>query len=178
MNKEIIEEKIASLEHALADLFLSLNKIPKTKWNEQPADGGWSAVQVVEHILASESGTLGYMMKKSSGGWDVLEITGQEQIQSSSNLNTRLASNERYAAPAILPQPLNELKADDLEVQWHYSRKKLYEFARQVEPLHYDKLVFRQPAAGMLNLLQTMDFLNLHLQHHIPQIGRIAASIA
>lgn len=177
MNKETLEEKIETLEKSLREFFLHLNNIPGEKLHQQPAEDAWSAVQVVEHLLSSEGGTLGYMMKKSSGGWDALETTGAEQIENSSKLNSRLASNERFAAPAILPQPPNELKTDDVEVQWRSLRKKLYEFVRQIEPVHYDKLVFRQPAAGMLNILQTLEFLNLHLRHHIAQLERIALAV-
>jgi hypothetical protein len=42
-----------------------------------------------------------------------------------------------------------------------------------IEPAHFNKLVFRQPAAGMLSVLHALEFMDAHLRHHLPQIQRI-----
>ena len=138
--------------------------------------GEWSIAQVVEHILSSETGTLGYMKKKSSGGWDVLEDAGDEHRESSAAINARLESNERYKAPDVLPEPTNALALGELYEKWNTLREELRSFVSQVQPEHFHKLVFRQPAAGMLTLLHALEFMDAHLRHHIPQIERIAQS--
>lgn len=143
--------------------------------HDAPA-GEWSIAQVVEHILSSETGTLGYMKKKSSGGWDVLEDAGDEHRASSAAINARLESNERYKAPDVLPEPTNALALGELYEKWNTLREELRSFVSQVQPEHFHKLVFRQPAAGMLTLLHALEFMDAHLRHHIPQIERIAHS--
>jgi hypothetical protein len=177
MHKEEVVKRLQALEQALTDYMNQMKSIPSHLWMTQPEEGSWSAIQVTEHLLASERGTLGYMMKKSSGGWESLERTGEEQLTNSTKLNERLNSSERYAAPSILPQPENKMSAEEAEQHWTEIRSKLKAFAESVDPAHYDKLVFRQPAAGMLNILQTLEFLTLHMRHHIPQIERIAQKI-
>jgi hypothetical protein len=177
MHKKDITEKAAAFETALQDFLEQIKKVPVNQWHQKPDDNSWSVIQVAEHIFASESGTLGYMMKKSSGGWDTLEITREEQNVNSSELNKRLTSGERYTAPAILPQPTNSTTPVEVEQNWKALRVKFNEFINGIDPMHYDKLVFRQPAAGMLNILQALDFLTMHLRHHLPQIERIAAAI-
>jgi hypothetical protein len=177
MHKEEVVKRLQALDQALTDFMAQMKNIPSHLWMTQPEEGSWSATQVTEHLLASERGTLGYMMKKSSGGWEILERTGEEQLTSSSKLNERLSSNERYSAPSILPQPENKMSAEEAERHWSEIRSKLRAFAESVDPVHYDRLVFRQPAAGMLNILQTLEFLTLHMRHHLPQIERIAQTI-
>jgi hypothetical protein len=168
-----------NLETRWSNLNLSKKKFldiltswPSEKIQQQPAQG-WSASQVIEHILTSETGTLGYMKKKSSSGWATLEIAGFEQEKNSQALNTRLASSERFRAPSVLPEPSNKFTLQQLETTWSALRNELEEFLSGIDPIHFDKLVFRQPAAGMLNITQTLEFLNNHIQHHIPQLNRI-----
>jgi hypothetical protein len=138
--------------------------------------GEWSLAQVVEHLLASETGTLGYMKKKSSGGWDALEDAGEDHHASSAAINTRLESNERYKAPDVLPEPTNAIALGVLIEKWNTLRKELLDFVSNIEPAHFQKLVFRQPAAGMLTVLHALEFMDAHLRHHLPQIKRIQQS--
>jgi hypothetical protein len=138
--------------------------------------GEWSIAQVVEHILFSETGTLGYMKKKSSGGWDALEDAGDEHRASSEAINARLESNERYKAPDVLPEPSNEVALGDLFEKWNALRTELVEFVSHIQPEHFHKLVFRQPIAGMLSVLQALEFMDAHLRHHLPQVARISGN--
>ena len=138
----------------------------------QPADG-WSMAQVVEHLMASESGTLGYMKKKSSSGWDSLEEASADHHEKSRAINARLESNERYKAPDVLPEPGNSTSLEDLLEKWNALREELYSFLTTVDSHHFTKLIFRQPAAGMLTILHALEFMDAHLRHHVPQIERI-----
>jgi hypothetical protein len=138
--------------------------------------GEWSIAQVVEHILSSETGTLGYMKKKSSGGWDALENAGDEHRASSAAINARLESNERYKAPDVLPEPTNAIALNELFEKWNTLRTELADFVSRIQPEHFHKLVFRQPAAGMLTVLHALEFMDAHLRHHLPQIERISKS--
>jgi len=135
--------------------------------------GEWSMAQVIEHLLASEGGTLGYMKKKSSSGWDSLEEAAAEHNEKSAAIKTRLESNERYKAPDVLPEPGNTASIEELFQQWNLLREDLHAFLQTIEPAHFNKLVFRQPAAGMLSVLHALEFMDAHLRHHLPQIERI-----
>ncbi|MFM7726258.1 MAG: DinB family protein, partial [Flavobacteriales bacterium] len=138
--------------------------------------GEWSIAQVLEHLLASEGGTLGYMKKKSSGGWDSLEVAAAEHNEKSAAIHARLESNERYKAPDVLPEPTNAIALEELLNRWNSLRNDLINFASIIPSEHFDKLVFRQPVAGMLTALQALDFMDAHLRHHLPQIERIRLS--
>jgi DinB superfamily len=172
-----LAKKWEAFEKARHEFLIQLAEFNTSNFNKQPEDGGWSASQVVEHILSSETGTLGYMMKKSSSGWETLEVTGEEQSNNSKALNDRLSSDMRIAAPAVLPQPTNAYNQEQLKDQWQQLRDKYQDFLNNIEERHYDKLVFKQPVAGMLNVVQAIEFLTLHLKHHIPQLHRIQGSM-
>lgn len=175
MNSQIAQHW-NKMQEARAAYLDKLAEIPAHLLHTQP-ETGWSAIQVTEHLLFSETGTLGYMKKKSSGGWEVLEVTGQEQKSNGEALNNRLISPERYKAPSILPEPANSTSYEDILAQWHQVRLELEKFVLAIPEEHYDKLVFRQPIAGMLNVVQTLEFIGNHIHHHIPQLDRIATSL-
>ena len=137
----------------------------------------WSIAQVVEHLLASEGGTLGYMKKKSSGGWNTLEDAGDEHRVAGASIKARLESNERYKAPEVLPEPTNTIELEKLLSKWNMVREELRTFISNIQPEHLNKLVFRQPAAGMLTTLQALEFMDAHIRHHIPQLEKIKNSI-
>lgn len=173
MHSEIASRinQLNTSKHLLEEAIASSNCDPHVG----PA-GEWSIAQVVEHILSSETGTLGYMKKKTSGGWDSLEDAGDEHRTSSAAINARLESNERYKAPDVLPEPSNTLAPGELFEKWNALRIELVEFVSDIQPEHFHKLVFRQPAAGMLTVLHTLEFMDAHVRHHLPQIERIKNS--
>lgn len=158
---------------AAKDRFLlELDTWPAELRQAAPA-GGWSALQVMEHIMTAEGGTLAYMKKKTSGGWQVLETTGEENIRNSRAVNERLISPERYSAPATLPEPSGQHPYEGMKMFWAGQRADAEKFISTLAPEFYDRLVFRQPVAGLLNLYQTLEFMRYHLEHHLPQLERI-----
>ena len=152
--------------------FVSLLSNKQFQAHAQPL-AGWSMAQVVEHLLASEGGTRGYMQKKSSGGWETLEDASAEHYEKGRAIIERLQSDERYLAPDILPQPTNAIALHKLLAQWDEQRQDLLKFIREIHPNHFHKLVFRQPAAGMLTVLHALEFMEAHLRHHVPQAERL-----
>ena len=170
-----LQERWQQLSAAKTEMWQLVDSITEENLHT-PEPHNWSAVQVIEHLLASEGGTVGYMLKKSSGGWDSLEVTGEQHEASSKAINERLHSNERYKAPDVLPVPPNTTSKEELLNQWNVLRTKLEAFLNGIEEQHLDKLVFRQPAAGMLNVVHTLEFMDAHLRHHLPQLHRIIAS--
>ncbi|MFM9984580.1 MAG: DinB family protein [Flavobacteriales bacterium] len=172
MNQHELSTRWESLVSAKQDFIMLFADMTDTQCRWQPADG-WSANQVLDHLLIAETGTLGYIKKKSSGGWENLENTTDEIRAIAKTFNERLGSNERWKAPDILPQPSNESDFKTLSNRWDELRTAMQDFFSQIQPDHYEKLVFRQPYAGMLNALQALDFMTLHIRHHIMQIERI-----
>jgi hypothetical protein len=164
-----LEQLDAHLQHA----FSLSQSMSETEFHQQPSDSSWSVCQVFEHILQSETGTLGYMLKKSSSGWDALENEGDEQAKNGQALSQRLLSDEKYKAPAILPEPPNTTSFAQFEIAWPQLRRQLTEFVLSVDPKYHNKLVFKQPFAGMLTLSSTTAFLANHFKHHLPQIQTI-----
>ena len=162
----------SAFENAKERMLSLISVLSEEQAHAQPLSG-WSAVQVIEHILYSEKGTLGYILKKTSSGWESLEDQEDAHRTNARALHDRLRSDEKYPAPAILPEPTNTLAVAEVLTEWLSIRTQWSEWLASVDPTFEHKLIFKQPAAGMLTLADTLTFLTLHIEHHMPQeIGR------
>jgi hypothetical protein len=142
----------------------------------KPAEG-WSMLQVMEHIIWSETGTLEYMKRKTQAPWAEIEITSDEEHKKSTQLNGALKSDKRWKAPDVLPDPTGAQSLENMIVYWDNLRVEYSKFLESVDENYHNRLIFKHPFSGRLNLYQTMEFLNNHVLHHIHQLKRIAEGV-
>jgi len=178
MNEDGLIDRWNALVDARESFLQEMDEFEPDQLATRPPEGGWCALQVMEHVLASETGTLGYMRKKTSSGWESLEPAGPEQIAAGEALVARLQSGERYSAPAILSEPLGLESYALMAERWESLRAEMELFVFALDEEYYNRLVFRQPAAGLLHLFHTLEFLCHHLNHHTPQLVRIRTALS
>jgi DinB superfamily len=143
----------------------------------QAPAGHWNALQIIEHIMQSEGGVLGYMSKKTSSGWENIEHTTQEHADKSTALNSRLISRDQYKIPAVLTEPEATEDYDTLKNRWNQLHQHIHTFVTELHEEFYDRQIFNQPAAGRLNLFQTLEFLCYHILHHTYQLERLKQDV-
>jgi hypothetical protein len=177
MNEDGLIERWNALTEARTAFLEELEKLGDSRVALAPSDGGWSALQVMEHIMSSETGTLGYLKKKTSSGWEGLDLAGPEHEQAGTELVRRLQSAERYKAPSVLPEPAGSASYTALLEAWDQLRDDMEQFVFSLDEEFFPRLVFRQPAAGPLHLFHTLEFLTAHIHHHLPQLQRIQADL-
>lgn len=140
-------------------------------------EDGWNALQVVEHLVMSEHGTLSYVQRKMQAPPQELEIAGEVEAGTSRNLNLALKSDERWQAPPVLAPPSGDHSIDSLLTSWSDIRKNWEKLLNEIDDDYLDKKLFRHPLAGRLTLTQTLSFVEHHVIHHVHQIRRIATAI-
>jgi hypothetical protein len=151
-------------------------------WNEQelnfkPSPESWNVIQIFQHILSSETGTFGYILKKTSSGWEGLDRVGEEEKANGEKLVNRLSSTEKFAAPAVLPAPQGEESLDEVKARWNELRDKMIPFFENMDEAFYDRLVFKQPAAGMISPIAAIQFLTKHIEHHFMQLDELKSAM-
>ncbi len=150
-------------------------------WSEQDLrfkpNGAWNALQVVDHIINSEKGTLGYMMKKTMAKVKELPTRGEVEQSAADQLNAALKSDRKWKAPDVLPDPSDNRSLKEMVAYWEGLQLKMREFTSNLDAAYDDKLIFRHPLSGRLDMEQTVTFLANHIEHHMHQIERIKAEI-
>lgn len=170
-------EKTADLGDRKRAMIDRLDGWSSERIRQQPAEGGWCALEVADHLLTSERGTLGYLVKKTSSGYGALETATAEHEAASAKLNEALASDGRWSAPAVLPPPDDSLQWEVVRQQWLDIQDQFERFRAAFPETAAEKLVFRHPLAGRFTFAQTLDFLRYHIQHHEYQLDRIVSAL-
>lgn len=140
----------------------------------KPAPDAWNMLQVVQHIMASEGGTLNFMNKRPP-----LQPTLFDKIGNalrSALLTVALKSTIKFKAPnvpGLSPETTNPW--EESKPKWEQIHQGLQQYLEQFPASKMGYVVFKHPAAGKLNMLQTMDFLVEHAAHHLQQINRLKA---
>lgn len=136
-------------------------------------ENGWNMLQVMEHVIWSEQGTLEYMKRKTQAPWADIELTTENEHKRSEQLKEALISEKRWKAPDVLPDPTGSQSFENMMTYWDNLRNDYLEFLNSLDTNYHNRLIFKHPFSGRLNLYQTLEFLNSHLIHHIHQLKRI-----
>lgn len=150
---------------------------PKELMLKQPGERSWSATQVLDHVLTSEKGTLGYMLKKTQAEPEELPYLNKEDRDKAFKLMRRLQSEERYEAPSSLPPPDEAKDPTILIREWDEMRDRYRHFLGTLTPEYYGRFIFRHPFTGPMSVEETLGFLIDHINHHMHQLERIKTDL-
>jgi hypothetical protein len=156
--------------HALLQEFAALSD---DLLNRKPADGGWSAIQTLHHLILVEENSLAYLRKKLSFD-PVLEKPGLGSRVRSLLLGVTLRSPLKFKAPkAAGNERLPEFATfPETQAQWQKIRLEWLEFFEKMPTELLDKAVYNHPRAGRLSWLQMLNFFNTHFERHREQARR------
>ncbi len=136
---------------------------------------GWNMLQVMEHLLISEQGTLEYLRRKTQAPFSEIPVADHVSAEQSRQLNDALLSQNRWQAPPVMPLPTGTQSFENMLIYWEGLREEWSQFLFELQPAYFDRQVFNHPLSGRLNLYQTLEFTTNHILHHIHQLRRIAA---
>jgi len=176
MNTEL-STALEAFSQARIDFIKKVEDIPREQRSQHPAEG-WNILQVMEHVITSEVGTLEYMKKKTLAPYADIPLAGEESEAGSAQLNRALQSEKKWKAPDVLPDPTGAQSFDNMLAYWDNLRGKYRVFLDELNPGYYNRAIFKHPFSGRLNLIQTIDFLTNHIVHHGYQVDRIKTEIS
>lgn len=171
--KSAILRKNERYDAQVHQLLEALAAYPDEQLNRKPANGGWSAIQTLHHLLLVEELSLGYVRKKLSFNPHTERV----------NLGTHLRS---LLLSAFLASPLKRRAPDmvgdanlpafatlaDTRRRWEQVRQTWTTFFTELPDSLLDKQVYKQPFAGRLGWLQTLEFFGAHFRRHRKQALR------
>ncbi|MGC6531845.1 MAG: hypothetical protein ACON34_02475 [Flavobacteriales bacterium] len=119
----------------------------------------------------------GYLVKKTSSGWDEIPERTPETDAAAGQLHAALESDGKWGFPVKFPPPAPDMTLDKLAHTWMHSHNDIAHWIGATPDGIEDKLVFKHPIAGRITLDQTLGFLQRHIPHHRFQLERIKAAI-
>jgi len=136
------------------------------------APGQWSALEVLDHIVKTESAIVATMRNHAASS---RSVSAPDRVRGFL-LILLFLTPVRVKAPgsvkAIVPSGDNSFES--LGAAWTQTRDELESFLNSVPRKRLWPAVFRHPVAGWMTLPRTLSFLSAHIIHHVFQLRRLA----
>ncbi len=175
--KTAILQKYADYDQQVQTLLEDFAQYSDEQLNRPPANGGWSPIQVLHHLILTDELSLAYIRKKLSFN-PTLEKVGLGNHWRSLLLTVFLQSPFKFKAPAMIGDsnlPAFATLADTRN-RWERARRDWQQYLPEIPDQLLDKQVYKHPFAGRLSWLQTVDFIHGHFRRHRKQAWRALAS--
>lgn len=169
---------LQDLDRKLAVLLRDLKNYSDAKLNEKPNEDSWSVLQIMQHLMKAESGSIDYVKKKLSYE-PTLEKAGVKSTFNSLMLNIALSTPIRVKAPTQISGEnlLTDLTFWDVAKQWKQQRKELQIYLESLPAELYTKEVYKHPMTGKMTLSNMLSFFNTHVDRHNKQIRKTLKKI-
>ena len=162
------------MDKALQKLENDLSKYPSEQLNRKPAPGQWSVMQVVNHVMMAEAGSLYYLKKKLSDPSAIKKAGIGSAIRTWLLNLSQIIPGLKFKAQAFINEdklpPVSDREA--VFQQWRASRAALRAFLESQPDEIFTKEAFRHPRAGRMTIVQMLSFFGSHLNRHVRQIKR------
>ena len=140
----------------------------------KPDRDHWNLLQVLDHIVTSEKMSAIYIKRQLNGrkyppapGWKASFRYGL--------LKTAFKMPFKYKAPSIVDSTGKTPNLHNLQNSWKTIRQELRSIIETTDKELLDLGVYKHPRAGLLNMEQTLHFLEIHIRHHQKQMERITS---
>jgi len=163
--------KLSNLERQKSELLYEFSGWTPSRLAYRPDDGGWSALQMLDHLIRTEREIL-LVVYRNEGSFHRFGITDR--------LRTRLLialfrTDRKVKVPssASVVLPGNGLGLSVLTAEWAEVRERLAQNIERLLESYSGSAVFRHPVAGWMDMHAVLEFLSVHLVHHGYQLKRL-----
>jgi len=167
--------KLDRLNEHLDSLFRQLEDCTHVQINRHPQPNSWSAIQVMHHLMLSESYSRMYCEKKLKNTSQFRKSGVATYIRSSLLRLYLLSGLKAKAPPRVNTENLPDSDSlDQVKQHWSEQRQLLGTLLEKVPFNFLDKAIYKHPYAGYLTIPGMLDFFEAHFRHHVPQISKAA----
>lgn len=165
-----IQEKFDSLKLKREALLEHLGSLSTDVTSFKAGSDKWSIVEVVEHLVIVEKDLLRQLsVNVPTSTLDIKSKIPQKH-------QTVIKVMERDIAvdvPDESMEPQGSLSLDELLNQWDDIRKKIQRTLSEMKSENKDNLVYQHPFGGPLDIVEALQFVDVHFDNHIRHIDRI-----
>lgn len=164
-----LHKKFNAIEDTRLRISFHVSSWEDEQFNLKPSGDKWSPGQVIFHLVQVEQFSVSYVKKKLSYP-GTLKKTGAGTSFRFFLLKFFLNLPVKYKAPAPVSIVPEILSREELLKQWEDTRKEMGKLLDNFPAELLDKNIFKHLVAGRLTISQMLDFINDHINHHLPQI--------
>ena len=162
------------LDATRAGVYAAIDGIDAERLERVPANGGWTAAQVLQHLALAESKPSQYLAVRL--GKAIAAGLGHEEDESSVLAS---AGGHQIASPLTAPDvvtPAPVVAAGDAMAALRASHDEMRSLLRSADGWALAGVQTRHPLLGPMNMYQSLLFIGYHDRRHTPQIVRAVAA--
>jgi hypothetical protein len=163
------------LDACRADVYAAIANASDERMEQTPADGGWSAAQVVEHLALVESKTSQYLVACLDKAIAAGLPHEQDETSVLGTIDRAIIASGRRTAPEIVTPPA-VVSAAAAVTSLHASHAALHATLRSADGWALADVPTRHPLLGRMNMYQSLLVLGYHDRRHEGQITRALAT--
>ena len=169
-----LEKVFNEIESQRESVLASFRSMTVEQLNKVPDPGSWSAAEVLSHVLAAERLSVAYMKKKAQGIQHSARSGVWEEFKMRMLMVSQRLPGLKFKAPKRVVENTTRLTSlDEIDNTWKEIRSELRHLLDSIPTEHLDRLIYKHPAAGYLNVRHALIFFREHLHHHGPQLLRL-----
>jgi hypothetical protein len=168
-----LEKLFGTIETQRQSLLFSVKNMPREKRNDHPA-GKWSINQIISHLITAERLSVQYLNKKILGVSDTKDTGVLEEVKMILLIISQRLPLKFKAPGVVTGQTSKETDFDKLVEQWDQTRRDVKALLDRVEEQHVNRKIYKHVWLGMMNVKHALKFFREHVNHHTPQIKRLA----
>lgn len=169
-----IQQIVDRLEEQREAILRDFRDFSEEQLHRAPRPGKWSAAQILSHIIAAERMSVAYMQKKLQGIDHASKSGILEDIKFGILKVSQRLPGIKFKAPIRVVENTSLYKdLDNIEAEWRIIRADLLKLVEKIPEHHLDRMIYKHPIAGYLNVPQALKFFREHIIHHAPQLKRL-----
>jgi DinB superfamily len=164
----------AGIEVERFEVLFDLGNWPQPYLTFRPSAEAWCAVEVLDHIVKSESG----MLKRVCEGLQQPHPLINEDRSRVASLERALRSDRKFPVPsgARSTYPNSQARFSEVIERWEEARIELRHVLNTVSSKNIHCGVFQHPFVGWMTFSDVLRNFSAHLYHHRLQLARIWVS--
>ncbi|MCG2588534.1 DinB family protein [Rhodohalobacter sulfatireducens] len=169
IHKDKLVDHLDRIESDRKKLFAELDDLSQEKLHFRRSPDKWTILQILDHLMTSEKLSLVYIKRKTSSG-NSIERSGFLSRFRIFTLKLAFFLPFKYKAPKISDSTGKNPNYKELKMEWQGVRSEMKELIRKLDENTLKGQIFKHPILGMLNMKQTLQFFDIHFNHHKKQI--------
>jgi len=170
--KKQTQKMVKELEEQREEILRLYQELKPSQRAFSPAPHKWNLLQVLRHLVTAEIQSVAYINKKLKSRSGIPEA-GIGSYLRNLLLKTALKLPFRFEAPKIAEVKDKHPDFETMISEWDTVRKEIQKLIEQSDEATLARALYRHPKAGMLNMKQFMEFIEVHIAHHQKQMKRI-----
>ncbi len=175
--RPMLSDALDTLDRDRAAFLSAYDALTPAQRSFRPADGGWTAVEIAQHLALTDASTLAIVRKQAAAG-DARRDVGTPDDDRLAGVEAFLRSEARIPMPASVEAVIRPDGPPDEDWRGRFAAfaDDWSAFADAFPAELETVALLDHPRAGALRADGAARFVAAHIEHHARQLARLCAS--